>query len=88
MPRIYPTTQVIFILPVKRDNFPETRGLRHSFAVHLLRKGTSLKTIGDLLGHRSAEATCMYLRLATEDLRDVPLLIPHNRSVIDTEVCR
>jgi site-specific recombinase XerD len=51
--------------------------LRHSVAVHLLRQGNSLKTIGDLLGHRSAESTCMYLRLAVEDLRDVGLALPH-----------
>lgn len=50
--------------------------LRHSLAVHLLRKGTPLKTIGDILGHRSAESTSTYLRLATEDLREVPLPVP------------
>jgi len=50
--------------------------LRHSFAVHLLRQGVSLKTIGDVLGHRSAEATCVYVRLAVEDLRDVALPVP------------
>jgi site-specific recombinase XerD len=50
--------------------------LRHSLAVHLLRQGTSIKAIGDLLGHRSAEATCVYLRLAVEDLRDTALDVP------------
>lgn len=50
--------------------------LRHSLAVHLLRKGTSLKAIGDLLGHRSAEATCVYLRLHVADLRDAALEVP------------
>ena len=50
--------------------------LRHSFAVHLLKNGTPVKTIGDILGHRSAESTSIYLRLATEDLREVPLPIP------------
>jgi site-specific recombinase XerD len=50
--------------------------LRHSLAVHLLRQGTSIKTIGDLLGHRSSEATCVYLRLAVDDLRDVALEVP------------
>lgn len=54
--------------------------LRHSLAVHLLRRGTSLKSIGDLLGHRSAEATCMYLRLSIEDLRDVALPLPSARA--------
>ena len=50
--------------------------LRHSYAVHLLREGTSLKVIGDILGHRSAESTCVYLRLAVEDLRGVALSLP------------
>jgi site-specific recombinase XerD len=50
--------------------------LRHSYALHLLRQGTSLKTIGDLLGHRSAESTCVYLRLDIEDLRQVALELP------------
>lgn len=50
--------------------------LRHSFAVHLLRRGVSLKTIGDVLGHRTAEATCVYLRLSIDDLRDVALSLP------------
>jgi len=50
--------------------------LRHSYAVHLLRQGTNLKAIGDLLGHRSAESTCVYLRLAIDDLRDVALPVP------------
>ena len=49
--------------------------LRHSFAVHLLKNGTPLKTIGDILGHRTAESTSMYLRLATGDLREVSLAV-------------
>ncbi len=59
---------------------PQCRGgphsLRHSLALHLLREGASLKTIGDLLGHRSAEATGVYLRLDVDDLRDVALPLP------------
>jgi integrase/recombinase XerD len=51
--------------------------LRHSFAVFLLKSGTPLKTIGDILGHRTAESTCMYLRLAIGDLREVALEIPN-----------
>jgi site-specific recombinase XerD len=50
--------------------------LRHSLAVHLLKNGTPLKTIGDILGHRTAESTSMYLRLATGDLREVSLAVP------------
>ena len=50
--------------------------IRHSYALHLLRSGLPLKTIGDVLGHRTLESTCVYLRLATDDLRDVPLNLP------------
>jgi site-specific recombinase XerD len=50
--------------------------LRHSLAMHLLRQGTPLKTIGDLLGHRSAESTCVYLRLHVDELRGVALNLP------------
>jgi integrase/recombinase XerD len=49
---------------------------RHSLAMHLLRQGTPLKTIADLLGHRSVESTTMYLRLDVDDLRDVALPLP------------
>jgi len=50
--------------------------IRHSYAVFLLRRGTTVKTIGDLLGHRTVESTSTYLRLAIEDLRDVALPVP------------
>ena len=50
--------------------------LRHAYALHLLKNGTPLKTIGDILGHRTAESTSMYLRLATGDLREVSLAVP------------
>lgn len=59
--------------------------LRHSLAVQLLREGVSLKAIGDVLGHRSLESTCLYLRLATEDLRGVALDLP-NRPTTGPEV--
>lgn len=50
--------------------------LRHSYALNLLRNGLPLKTIGDLLGHRSPESTATYLRLDIEDLRQVALSMP------------
>lgn len=50
--------------------------IRHSYAVFLLRKGIPVKTIGDILGHRTLESTSTYLRLAVEDLRDVALPVP------------
>ena len=50
--------------------------LRHSFAVHLLRRGVSMRAIGGTLGHRDPESTAVYLRLAIEDLRNVGLPVP------------
>jgi integrase/recombinase XerD len=47
--------------------------LRHAFAMRLLNRGVGLKVIGDLMGHRSLESTCVYLRLQTEVLREVGL---------------
>lgn len=49
---------------------------RHGRAVSLLRAMVPVKEIGDLLGHRSAESTSVYLKLATEDLRAVAMEIP------------
>jgi integrase/recombinase XerD len=56
--------------------FQNPHCLRHSVAVHLLKSGTPLKTIGDILGHRSTRSTSTYLRLATGDLREVSLPVP------------
>jgi len=50
--------------------------LRHTFAMRLLRRGVSVKAIGDLLGHRSLEATSVYLRADTAMLRTVALPVP------------
>jgi len=49
---------------------------RHARAASMLRAAVPLKEIGDLLGHRSADSTLVYLKLATEDLRGVALEIP------------
>lgn len=54
--------------------------LRHAFAMRLLDRGVGIKAIGDLLGHRSLESTCVYLRLQTEALREVALPVPRQPS--------
>jgi integrase len=42
----------------------------------MLRAMVPVKEIGDLLGHRAADSTRVYLKLATEDLRAVAMEIP------------
>lgn len=49
---------------------------RHARAVEMLRASVPQKIIGDVLGHRSTEATIPYLKLATEDLRAIALDVP------------
>jgi len=55
--------------------------LRHGFAMRLLRRGVGIKAIGDLLGHRSLEATCAYLRIDIDMLRTVGLPVPTAASI-------
>jgi len=64
--------------------FQGSHCLRHSYAIHLLRQGVSMKSIGDLLGHRTAESTCVYLRFATEELREVALPLPSDCTSLDS----
>jgi integrase len=59
--------------------------LRHSVAVHLLRRGVALGTIGEVLGHRDIESTGVYLRLAVEDLREVGLPVPRGGKAVTLE---
>jgi integrase/recombinase XerD len=70
----------VFYTRAARSGLPlegySSYSLRHSFAMRLLQRGVGVKAIGDLLGHRSLEATCMYLRLDMSALRSVALPVP------------
>lgn len=74
----------IFIKRLKESGQDPTRysaySLRHAFAMRLLRRGVGIKAIGDVLGHRDLESTCVYLRLDIDALRDVALEVPTAKS--------
>lgn len=45
--------------------------LRHACATHLLEQGLSMKAIGDHLGHRNPNSTCLYAKVDLAGLREV-----------------
>lgn len=61
---------------IEVDGRHGSHAFRFARALTLLRASVSLKAIGDLLGHRRAASTEVYLRLQTEDLRAISLDVP------------
>jgi site-specific recombinase XerD len=61
---------------LKLDGRHGAHAFRHARAVSLLRASVPVEAIGNLLGHRSATSTEVYLKLAEDDLRDVGLEVP------------
>jgi site-specific recombinase XerD len=50
--------------------------LRHSHITRQVSTGVKLKTIADIVGHRSPSSTSLYVRVAMEQLRIVALPVP------------
>jgi integrase len=67
---------------MRRASLPprSPQSLRHSFASRLLRVGQSLKTIADLLGHRSFGAVAIYAKVDRSRLLEVAVEWPEARS--------
>jgi integrase/recombinase XerD len=65
--------QIFYNAKIKAGILKEVgiHSLRHSFATHLLEKGTDIKYIKDLLGHFNTKTTERYLHISKQQLVNI-----------------
>lgn len=60
---------------IKLNKFVSCHTLRHSYATHLLQRGFDIRTVQELLGHKSIRTTQIYLHINDNDKREVDDLL-------------